>query len=101
MWAFYFSREFKMKSLLLSVFLNLSAVLIYAFGLIAPLTPSEGYPSLWTMAEFVGVPLVILVVLCFKYASSRWLQLFFVAQIVLILWTFTQLIGLQLGLYPR
>ena len=36
------------------------AVVIFAIGLIAPLTPSEGRPSLPTLALFVALPLGLL-----------------------------------------
>jgi hypothetical protein len=41
------------RSLLLTA-ANLMALLIYAVGLVAPLTPSEGSPSLLVILMFVG-----------------------------------------------
>jgi hypothetical protein len=37
----------------------LLSLLLFGFGLLAPLTPSEGLPALWEVLTFVGVPLVL------------------------------------------
>ena len=46
------------RSLLLAA-ANLMALLIYAVGLVSPLTPSEGSPSLLVILMFVGIPVTI------------------------------------------
>jgi hypothetical protein len=41
--------------------MGLIAIIIYGTGLIAPLTPSEGGPSLSTILTFIGIPLILIV----------------------------------------
>ena len=43
-----------------SLILGFVAIIIYGFGLIAPLTPSESRPSLAIELIFVGLPLVLI-----------------------------------------
>ncbi|SDU31793.1 hypothetical protein SAMN05216210_3076 [Halopseudomonas salegens] len=44
----------------LAVIGNILAFLIFGLGLIAPLTPSEGMPSIGSLITFVGLPLVFI-----------------------------------------
>ena len=46
------------------------AIAIFAIGLIAPLTPSEGRPNVPTLALFVGMPLVLLSVVGYRARST-------------------------------
>ena len=59
------------------------AWLIFAFGLIAPLTPSEGHPSTLALAIFVGTPVALLGVTAGN-SRERWLKTSGVVQIVLL-----------------
>jgi len=36
-----------------------ASLVVFGFGLIAPLTPSEGVPSAWEILIFLGVPLLL------------------------------------------
>ena len=47
-------------SKLLAVIGNLSAFFIFGAGLLSPLTPSAGMPTLGALVTFVGLPLVFL-----------------------------------------
>ena len=49
------------RRILRPVLMGLIAIMIYGTGLIAPLTPSEGGPSLSTILIFVGIPLILIV----------------------------------------
>lgn len=83
------------RSLLLTA-ANLIALLIYAVGLVAPLTPSEGFPSLVVILMFVGVPVAILV-WCIRACGSRLAALFFGLQLVAVLGLSVSLLHLQIG----
>ena len=83
------------RSLLL-VLANLGALLVYAVGLIAPLTPSEGVPSLPVILFFVGLP-VVLLGWCIRACGSRLGVAFFGVQLAAILAFSTHLLLLQLG----
>ncbi len=75
---------------------NVMALLIYAVGLIAPLTPSEGSPSLAVILLFVGVPVAILT-WCIRVCGSRLAALFFGLQLVAVLGFSAWLLHLQVG----
>ncbi|NOT11953.1 MAG: hypothetical protein HOP23_09000 [Methylococcaceae bacterium] len=83
------------RSLLLAA-ANLMALLIYAFGLVAPLTPSEGSPSLVAILMFVGIPVAILA-WCVRACDSRIAALFFGLQLVAVLGFAASLLFLQVG----
>jgi hypothetical protein len=83
------------RSLLL-VLANLVALLVYAVGLIAPLTPSEGVPSLPVILSFVGIP-VVLLAWCIRACGSRLSAVFFGVQLAAILAFLTHLLLLQMG----
>jgi hypothetical protein len=57
------------RRMVLFAVLHVVAALVYLFGLIAPLTPSHGLPSIPVLLVFVGGPLAL-----FVWASrlSRW-----------------------------
>lgn len=59
------------------------AWLLFAVGLVSPLTPSEGVPSASDLLLFIGAPVGMLFT-CAKYASERSLRWFLVAQQVAI-----------------
>ena len=67
----------------LAVGLFVLAWVIFAFGLIAPLTPSEGHPSPTALAVFVGVPVALLGATAGN-SRERWLKIGGVVQIVLL-----------------
>lgn len=48
---------------------NILALAIYSFGLVAPLTPSEGCPSRVELALFFGLPIATLCVVCYVTRS--------------------------------
>jgi hypothetical protein len=83
------------RSLLLTI-ANLMALLIYAVGLIAPLTPSEGFPSLAVILMFVGIPVAILA-WCIRACGSRLAALFFGLQLGAVLGFSAWLLHLQVG----
>lgn len=85
------------RSLLL-VAANFIALLIYAVGLIAPLTPSEGSPSLVVILMFVGAPVAILA-WCTRSCGSRVAALFFGLQLVSVLGFSASLLHLQMGAF--
>ena len=41
---------------------NAFAFIVYGVGLLSPLTPSTGLPALSSLATFVGLPLVLLLI---------------------------------------
>ena len=59
------------------------AWLIFAFGLIAPVTPSEGHPSTLALAVFVGIPVALLGATAGN-SRERGLKISGVAQILLL-----------------
>jgi hypothetical protein len=75
---------------------NLMALFIYAVGLAAPLTPSEGSPSLVVILMFVGIPVAILA-WCIRACGSRPAALFFGLQLVAVLGFSASLLHLQVG----
>lgn len=77
----------------LLVLANLVALLVYAVGLIGPLTPSEGEPSLPVILSFVGMP-VVLLVWCIRACGSRLGAVFFGVQLAAVLAFSTHLLVL-------
>jgi hypothetical protein len=67
----------------LAVALCVLAWTIFAFGLIAPLTPSEGHPSTLSLAVFVGLPIALLGATTGN-SRDRWLKISGVVQMVLL-----------------
>lgn len=67
--------------------LNLAALALFAFGFVAPLTPSEGYPSLQAIAVFALTPSLIFVYLIVQ-SRSRWLAVVLAIQLLanLVFW---------------
>ena len=45
----------------LAIIGNVLALFIYGVGLLSPLTPSEGLPTIGSLITFVGLPLAFLV----------------------------------------
>jgi len=65
----------------LAVAANVLAFALYQFGLIAPLTPSHGLPSLWALLVFAGGPAALLWAATRLWRDARY---FFYAEILLI-----------------
>jgi hypothetical protein len=61
-----------------AISLNLVGVLLYAVGLIGPLTPSEGMPNLVDVIVFAVCPVGLLVISLF---ISRWLAARLIASL--------------------
>ena len=76
---------------------NALALCVYALGLLAPLTPSEGLPSVPVLL-FVGLP-VLLLGGCIRVAGAKWWAGFFGLQILAILAFTTYLLLLQSGAF--
>jgi hypothetical protein len=77
---------------------NALALCVYALGLIAPLTPSEGLPSVAVLLLFVGLPVALLGV-CIRVAGKKWWAGFFGLQILAILAFTVYLLLLQSGAF--
>ena len=75
---------------------NLIALLVYVVGLISPLTPSDGFPSLIEIFVFVGTPVAILG-WCIYTCGSRVTAIFLGLQLVSILAFSATLLYWQLG----
>ena len=83
------------------IFIFLASVLswaIYGFGLIAPLTPSEGIPTLFDLTVFVGIPLAILG-WCWLKCSALWAKIIMIIQGLSIIGFTCWLLLLQMGLF--
>jgi hypothetical protein len=76
---------------------NALALCVYALGLLAPLTPSEGLPSVPVLL-FVGLP-VLLLGGCIRVAGAKWWAGFFGLQILAILAFTAYLLLLQSGAF--
>jgi hypothetical protein len=74
------------------------ALCVYALGLLAPLTPSEGLPSVPVLLLFVGLPVALLGV-CIRVAGRKWWAGFFGLQVLAILAFTTYLLLLQSGAF--
>jgi hypothetical protein len=77
---------------------TLAAWLIYAVGLIARLTPSEGYPSAKALVMFLGGPVVLLVFVA-RHSRIRAIRVLSLLQVATILAISTWLLALQAGLW--
>jgi hypothetical protein len=77
---------------------NSLALCVYALGLLAPLTPSEGLPSVPVLLLFVGLPVALLGA-CIRVAGAKWWAGFFGLQILAILAFTTYLLLLQSGVF--
>ncbi len=73
---------------------------IYAFGLIAPLTPSEGMPSVFDLMVFVGIPLAILA-WCWLKCSALWAKICVRAQGIAITGFPCLLLLQEMGLFRK
>ena len=73
-------------SKVLAIIGNILALLTYALGLLSPLTPSEGAPTIGAIATFVVFPLVLLANSWTRYTHqiSRYLVVFQAIFIVII-----------------
>jgi hypothetical protein len=83
------------------VFIFLASVLswaIYGFGLIAPLTPSEGIPTLFDLIVFVGIPLAIFG-WCWLKCSALWAKILVIIQGLAIIGFTFWLLSFQMGLF--
>lgn len=77
---------------------NLLVLFVFAMGVLAPLTPSEGLPSVPVLLLFVGLPVVLLGG-CIRAVNHKWLAGFFGLQILAILAFTTYLLLLQSGAF--
>lgn len=77
---------------------NALALCVYALGLIAPLTPSEGLPSMPVLLLFVGLPVALLGA-CIRVAGKKWWAGFWGLQILAIMAFTTYLLLLQSGAF--
>jgi hypothetical protein len=68
--------------LLLALAFNMLGVLLYVFGLVAPLTPSHGHPSVSVVLIFVGGPIAF-VWLASSCISSIAARIFLYIEILL------------------
>jgi hypothetical protein len=68
---------------LLGLVLNVLGVCLFLFGLVAPLTPSHGHPSVWVVLIFVGGP-IALVWFASRCVSSTPARIFLYVEILLI-----------------
>ena len=73
---------------------------IYGVGLIAPLTPSEGIPSVFDLMVFVGIPLGILA-LCWLKCSALWAKIFVIVQGIAIIGFTCCLLVQEMGLFRK
>lgn len=73
-------------SKVLAIIGNILALLAFALGLLSPLTPSEGTPTIGAIATFVAFPLVLLANAWAHYTRpiSRYVVVFQAIFIVLI-----------------
>ncbi len=77
---------------------NALALCVYALGLISPLTPSEGLPSVPVLLLFVGLPVALLGA-CIRVAGKKWWAGFLGLQILAIMAFTTYLLLLQSGAF--
>lgn len=82
----------RLKLVALSAF----AWFAYGIGLISPLTPSEGVPSLLELAIFALGPVGLLILLARRVRSVTWKIMMIVQAAVIIAFT-TWLLALQAG----
>ena len=75
---------------------NLVAVFIFAFGLLSPLTPSYGLPSVLEVTMFAGVPIALLAA-CTINARSRPAKVLFALEAAMIAVIFAWLLHVQTG----
>lgn len=57
-------------SKILAIIGNILAIIIFGVGLLAPLTPSTGMPSIGSILIFVGLPLLLLLLTWRIYLSK-------------------------------
>ena len=79
---------------------SLAALALFGVGLIAPLTPSEGTPSLLAIAVFVGGPLG-LIWLSYRWATTSMARLVLILEALVIVGATAALLGLQLGWFSH
>ena len=77
---------------------TVAAWLIYAAGLIAPLTPSDSYPSAKALLVFLAAPVVLLVFVA-RSTRSRALRILALIQAATILAITTWLLALYAGFW--
>ena len=77
---------------------NALALCVFALGLLSPLTPSEGLPSVPVLLLFVGLPLLLLGG-CIRVAGVKWWAGIFGLQILAILAFTIYLLILQSGAF--
>lgn len=75
------SSRASVRRILLLAMADLTAWLVLAAGLIAPLTPSHGSPSALVLVVFAGMPVAILIA-CLRASRSRLAAVFFGLQLL-------------------
>jgi hypothetical protein len=68
---------------------------IYGVGLISPLTPSEGMPSVLELAAFFGLPILILIY-CWIQSATLWAKTMMIIQGTVIIGFTGWLISIQI-----
>lgn len=76
---------------------QIMAIGVFCIGLLAPLTPSEGYPSVRDLLIFAGLPSAIFLS-CTWLAKSLWLRVALGIQMLAVLAITTFLIASKAGL---
>jgi hypothetical protein len=71
---------------------NVTALLLLAVGLISPLTPSEGTPSLIELIVFAVLPFFILVVIILK-TENRLAKIFIGSEIAIVFIVLYKVLG--------
>lgn len=76
----------RMKGILLGA-LNIAAISIYSVGLLSPLTPSVGSPSIGVLVGWVGIPLLALLLMCLISRKRYTVLWVFVQALIIIIFT--------------
>jgi hypothetical protein len=77
----------------LALSLFAAAWVIFAIGLVSPLTPSEGRPTTLSLAIFVGIP-VALCAAAGGNSHERWVKISAVVQIISVIIVSSYLVAL-------
>lgn len=80
--------------------LTVAAWAVYAQGLLAPLTPSDGLPTGRHLASYAGCPALLLAFVA-RASTNRVLRLLGYAQLSLLVAFTAWLLSLQSGLWQR
>jgi hypothetical protein len=75
----------------------LFSLALFLFGLLAPLTPSEGYPTALALVLFAGLPLALCFA-CVVLSRNVVIRVFTIAQALFIVGMMAWLLSLQGGI---